>query len=114
MSIFTWLNELRSGRVKACSLYKRGMAKAIRRDQQGAIDDYTAAIGMTDAPPDVVAMTLYNRALVFVSKGDDQQAVDDLEAVLAMGEALINVKTMARQKLARIDARSRKSNQPNH
>ena len=110
MSIFTWLRDLRSGRAKAFSLYKRGMKKAIKQDQQGAIDDYTAAIDTPDAPADVLAMTLYNRALVYSSKGDDQQAVDDLDAILAMDEAMINVKTMARQKIARMEERFHKGN----
>ncbi len=111
MSIFTWLNDFRSARTKASSLYKRGMAKAIKRDQRGAMKDYTTAISMVDAPPDIVAMTRYNRALLHVSQGNDQQAVDDLQAVLAMDELLINVKTMSRQKLAQIDARAQKGNQ---
>lgn len=111
MNIFTWLKNMRSGQGKALSLYKRGMAKALMHDHHGALDDYTAAIVMPGAPADVVAMTLYNRALLHAANRDDQQAVSDLEAILAMDVALIlaNVKTMARQKIDRIESRSRKS-----
>ena len=108
MTVFNWLSNHFSRRGKALSLYKRGMAKAKKQDHQGAIDDYTATIGMRDTPPDVIAMVLYNRALAYVAAGDNGKGTDDLEAVLAMKEPLVNVKTMARQKLARMDSRSSK------
>ena len=57
---------------------------------------------MPDTPADVKAMVLYNRALVHVATGDDQRAVDDFDAVLTMDEAPVHVKTMARQKLAKM------------
>ena len=60
-------------------------------------------------PAEVKAKALYYRALVYVATGDDPKGVDDLSAVMAMDESLINVKTMARQKLARIESRSRKN-----
>jgi hypothetical protein len=81
------------------------MAKAKKRDRQGAIDDYTAAIGMPDVPVDLKAMALYNRALAHVAAGDDPKGIEDLDAVLAIDETLVNVKTMARQKLARVESR---------
>ena len=110
MNIFRWLTNCFSGRGKAMSLYKRGMAKAKKHDHQGAIEDYTTMISMPDTPADLMAMVLYNRALVHVAAGDDQKGAVDLDAVLAMNEALVNVKTMARQKLARMESRSSKSN----
>ena len=55
-------------------------------------------------------MVLYNRALVHVATGDYRKGVDDLNAVMAMDEAPMNVKTRARQKLAKREIRSRKSN----
>jgi hypothetical protein len=67
-------------------------------------------IGIPGTPADLTAMVLYNRALVFVAAGDDRKATDDLNAVLAMKEASVNVKTMARQKLSRMEARSSRSN----
>ena len=113
MNVFDWLTGHFSNRGKALSLYKRGMVKARKKDHQGAIDDYTTTIGLPDAPADVKAMSLYNRALVHVAAGDDRKGVDDLDAVLAMMDdalVMVNVKTMAREKLARMEFRSRKSN----
>ena len=109
MNIFDWLTGCFSSHGKAMSLYKRGMAKAKKHDRQGALEDYTTTIGMLGTPADLLAMALYNRALVYVAEGDDQKGAADLDAVLAMNEALVNVKTMARQKLARMESRSSKS-----
>ena len=61
-------------------------------------------IGMPGTPADLLAMVLYNRALVYVAAGDDQKGAADLDAVLAMNESLVNVKTMARQKRARMES----------
>jgi hypothetical protein len=83
------------------------MARAKKHDREGAIDDYTATIGMPNTPPNVRAMALYNRALVLVATGDNQKGVADLNAVLAMDESPSNVKTKAREKLAKIETRSR-------
>ena len=88
----------------------RGMAKAKKHDHEGALEDYTTMIGMPGMPADLLAMALYNRALVYVAEGDDRKGAADLDAVLAMNEALVNVKTMARQKLARMESRASKSN----
>ena len=109
MNIFRWLTSCFSGRGKAVSLYKRGMAKAKIHDHQGAIDDYSTTIGLPDTPANVKAMVLYNRALVYVATGDYRKGVDDLDAVLAMDEAPVNVKTRASQKLAKREIRSRKN-----
>jgi len=51
-------------------------------------------------------MALYNRALVFCAIGDNVKATDDLNLVLGMEESFVNIKTMARQKLARMVTRS--------
>ena len=110
MNIFHWLTSCFSGRGKAVSLYKRGMAKAKKHDHQGALEDYTTTIGMPGLPADLLAMVRYNRALVYVAAGDEPKGAADLDAVLAMNEALVNVKTMARQKLARMESRASKSN----
>ena len=111
MNIFHRLTSRFSRRGKALSLYRRGKVKAKNRDRQGAIDDYTATIGVPHVPAEVKAMALFNRALVYVAGGDNGKGVDDLEAVLAMNEELGNVKTMARQKLFRMESRSEKSNE---
>ena len=110
MNIFHWFTRYFSSHGKAMSLYKRGMAKAKKHDHEGAIEDYTTMIGMAGTPADLLAMVLYNRALVYVAAGDDQKGAADLDAVLAMDESLANVKTMARQKLARMESRASKSN----
>ena len=110
MKICNWLTYCLSNRRKALFLYKRGTAKAKKEDHQGAIHDYTTMIGIPGTPADLMAMALYNRALVHFTAGDDQKGESDLDAVLAMSEAGVNVKTMARQKLARIESRSNKRN----
>ena len=110
MNIFRWLTWQRSVRRMALSLYKRGMARAKKRDYRGAIDTYTKAIDMPETPAEVKAMVLYNRALVLVATGDVQKAVGDLDAVLAIDEVPVNVRTMARLKLAKIDSRSHMKN----
>ena len=114
MNAFNWLTDCFSNRGKALSLYKRGMAKAKNHDHQGAIDDYTMTIDMPETQPNVKAMVLYNRALVHVATGDFSKGVDDLDAVMAMDEAPVSVKTKARQKLAKREIRSRKSNVKKH
>ena len=108
MNVLDWLIGRFSNRGRALSLYQRGMARAKKRDHQGAINDYTAAIGGPAMPDDVKSMILYNRALVHAATGDAQKATDDLDAVLSMGAAPVNVVTMARTKLAKIESRSAK------
>lgn len=110
MNVFRWLAEHFSDRGKALLLYKRGMIKARKRDNDGAIHDYTETIGMSGTPADVRAMVLYNRALVYMSVGEEGKGTEDLETVLAMEETLVNVKTMARQKLAKMASRSGRKN----
>ncbi len=109
MNVLNWLTNGFSNRGKAVSRYKRGMAKAKKHDHDGAIDDYTTVIGIPGTPADLMAMVLYNRALVYLATGDDRKGTDDLDAVLAMKETLVNIKTMARQKLAGMKSRSSKS-----
>jgi hypothetical protein len=109
MNVLNWLTGHFSNRGKALSLYRRGMARARKHDHQGAIADYTMSIGMPDTPADVKAMVLYNRALVHMAIGNDRHGANDLDAVVAMDEAPVNVKTMARQKLVKLESRSGKS-----
>ena len=77
-----------------------------KRDHQGAIDDYTRAIGIPEAPADVKAMALYNRALVFAAARQQPQATEDLDTILATQGALPIVKTEARRLLVRMQRRS--------
>ena len=104
MNVVDWLADRFSNRGKALSLYRRGMAKAKKRDHRGAIEDYSKTLGMPDTPNDVKAMVLYNRALAYVATGDSPKGVDDLQAVLAMEEASVNVRTMTKQKLKRMES----------
>jgi len=110
MNLFHWLTGHFTNRGKALSVYKRGMVRAKKHDHQGAIDDYTTAIFIHDTPADVKAMALYNRALVYAATEEGPKATEDLKMLLAMDQARVNVKAMARQKLARMETRSRKSN----
>lgn len=106
MTVSSWLFGVFSGRTKAMSQYHSGMAKAEKHNHQGAIDDYSAAIDDKAAARDVRAMALYNRALVFYAIGDNVKAAQDLNLVLGMEESFVNIKTMARQKLARMVTRA--------
>ena len=109
MRLVKWLKSRCSNRGRCLWLYNEAIAKAKKHDCRGAIDDYTATIDMRDVPPDVKAMALYNRALVHTAAKDNPMAIDDLSAVLAMAEPLDHVKTAAKQKLARMERRRRKS-----
>jgi hypothetical protein len=104
-----WLLGLFSCRGRALSRYRRGVAKARNRDREGAIVEYTAAIDMANVPPDVKAMAQYNRALVHLTNKNVPRAIDDLNLILAMQEMVVNLKTMARLKLASIEFLSQKS-----
>jgi hypothetical protein len=107
MNVLRWLADLFSNRGAALSLYKRGMRKAKRRDHEGAIDDYTAAIGVQGVAVDVKAMVLYNRALAHGANGETPKAVEDLDAILALDDVPVNVRTMARQRLFRLESRKK-------
>ena len=99
---FVWLKNKIWTRG-AMSFYKRGMRKARKQDHMGAIDDYTAAINMPKAAPAVKAMAQYNRALAHLAAKDIPKAVKDLSLILAMKATLTNIKSMARQKLIRLE-----------
>jgi hypothetical protein len=84
------------------------MKKAKKHDHEGAIDDYTAVINTPDVSPDIKAMAHYNRALVHRATKNETTAIEDLNVILTMKVAMVNVnvKTMARQELIRIERRS--------
>ena len=109
MKIIKWLTNHFSRRGKALGLYRRGMNKANRRDHQGALHDYTAAIGMQDAPADVRAMALYNRALIHTAMGNLSSGAEDLEEVMTMDEAPRDVKKRAKEKLAKRKSKSQQA-----
>jgi hypothetical protein len=105
MNFFKWLTRRNSVPDVVLSLYKRGLTSAMKHDQKGARDAYTAAIDMRDAPTDLRAMALYNRALLYAATKETPKAIQDLNAVLAMAAPLHKVKSAARQKLSRMQHR---------
>lgn len=107
MGLFDWLSVGKGG--KAMSLYKRGMEKAKNHDHESAIECYSAALAIADPASEVCAMTLYNRALVYSASGEGDKAAQDLSKVLAGPDAFGNIKSMAKQKLARMETRTRLS-----
>jgi hypothetical protein len=92
----------RSTRNEALALYKLGMARTGKKDPMGAMDAYTSAIELPEAPDDVKAMALYNRALLFAAAGETNKALVDLEAVMEMPAPLHDVKLAARRRLERL------------
>lgn len=85
------------------------MAYANANSPVAAIESYTNAIELPDAPGDVVAMAIFNRALALVACGDFAQGVDDLGTVLEMPSAPEKVKRLARQKLAKRESNLRRN-----
>ena len=112
MNFFKRLTRGNSVHDVVLSLYKRGLASAIKHDQKGARDAYTAAIDMAGAPTDLRAMALYNRALLFAAAKEIPNAIQDLNAVLEMTIPLPKVKLAARQKLDRLQRRDCKDTAP--
>ena len=82
------------------------MAKAKNRDYDGAVADYSAAIGAPTIPADVKAMALYNRALAYSAMHEDAQSAADLAAVLQMPEAPENIRIAAQQRQERVRRRN--------
>ncbi len=107
MSFYTWFRNRCPARAKATTAYKRGMKQANYHNHQAAIDEYTIAIKVPDAPSDVKAMALFNRAIVYAAVHQDELAIDDLRTLLSMSDAPAEVRTEARRKLVRMDRRSK-------
>lgn len=108
MGLVRWLKGKVSHRGRALSHYRLGIRYAKAHDHDRAIDEYTTVIDAMDPPHDVQAMALYNRALVFEATGDGSQATDDLRAVIAGGQSPNHIKTVARQRLLRMNRRQRR------
>jgi tetratricopeptide (TPR) repeat protein len=102
MNPFHWLFGGRSVRSSVLALYKRGLANDEKHDPQAALEAYTAAIDLQDAPEDVRAMALYNRALLLAAAGETVKAIADLHALLAIPLPLREVKSAARRRLDRM------------
>jgi len=112
MNFFKWLTHTNSVHDVVLSLYKSGLASAMKHDQKRARDAFTAAINMRDSPADLRAMALYNRALLFGAANEFPKATQDLNAVLAMTAAPQKVKSAARQKLDRMQRRNHIDTEP--
>ena len=105
MNLFYWLIGGRSVRSAVLSLYKRGLARAEKHDDAGAMEAYTAVIDLPDAPEDVKAMVLYNRALLFAAAGRTDKALADLQTVMEMPMPMHGIKLAARRRLERLHHR---------
>ena len=112
MSFPDWVKSHFSHRGKALSLYRSGMAKANKRDYDGAIADYSAAIRVPNIPTEVKAMALYNRALSYSAIHENAKSAEDLAAVLEMPGLPANIKTHAQQRRERIQQRDKRETDP--
>lgn len=112
MSLIRWVRGLLTHRGKALSRYRAGMAKAKKGDYNGAIADYSAAIGAPDIPTDVRAMVTYNRALAYSAIQEHAKAADDLAAMLKMPGLSEEIKTAAHQRRERIRKRNERDKKP--
>ena len=66
VNVLKWLtNQFWSRRSQAMARYRCGMSKATRNDSEGAIGDYSKAIELAEAWPDIEAMVRFNRALAY-------------------------------------------------
>lgn len=106
MNFFKWLTRANSVRDVVLSLYKRGLASAMKHDQKEAREAFTAAIDMRDAPADLRAMALYNRAMLYGAANEIPKAIQDLKALLAMTAVPYKVKSAAGQKLDQMQRRN--------
>jgi tetratricopeptide (TPR) repeat protein len=88
------------------------MAKANKRDYEGAIADYSAAIEMAKIPADVRAMAIYNRALAYSAIDDEVKSIEDLSTLLDLPGVPENIRTAVQQRRERLRRRSEKSDSP--
>jgi tetratricopeptide (TPR) repeat protein len=107
-----WPHSLRGD---AMSLYKKGLACSEGKNLTGAMEAYTSAIELPNAPADVKAMALYNRALILAANGAIDKALVDLQVVMQLPVPLPAIKLTARSRLERLknrrDAASRQARQ---
>lgn len=108
MSFISWVQSLLSHRGRALAEYRSGMKKAGKRDYQGAIIDYTAAIRGEDTPDDLKTMAFYNRALAYSAIHEDEKAAQDLDTVLKMPGVSQRVKTAVLRRRERLRQRAEK------
>jgi len=60
------------------------------RNHRAAIDDYTAVIGLSGAPVELLAMALVNRAIAYGETGETQRRIDDCTAVTELPGAPVD------------------------
>ena len=112
MSLTKWVKSWLTHCGKALSLYRAGMVKANKRDYDGAIADYSAAIQAPDIPTDVKGMAIYNRALAYSAIHEDAKAAADLLAILKMPGMPEKIKVEASRRQERIRRRDEKADGP--
>lgn len=112
MNLTRWIRSWLTDRGRALALYRAGMMKANKRDYDGAIADYSAAIRAPDIPTDVKAMALYNRALAYSAIHEDAKASEDLAAMLEMPGLSERIKREASQRRERIRKRDERTDKP--
>jgi hypothetical protein len=83
--------------------YRQGLDYASKKDHIAALEQYTAAIELVDAPADIRAMALYNRAVIHSAMHDDAKAIRDLEELLSSPGAAASVRLEAKRKLVRME-----------
>ena len=106
MSFLNWITGKFSSRGRALAPYRSGMAKAKKKDYQGAIVDYTTVIESSSVPPDVKAMASYNRSLAYAAIEEYDKAAADLTATLSMPNLPENIKVQAQQRKKRVQNRA--------
>jgi len=65
----------------ALARFERGNRRHVRRDIDGAIEDYTEALRVSPR----MAQAMANRAAVWISKGQFANAIDDTDGAIALG-----------------------------
>ncbi|QDU26772.1 hypothetical protein ETAA8_18530 [Anatilimnocola aggregata] len=89
------------------SRLKEAIALARTGSLEPAIRVYDALVASTNS--DIRASALLNRALAYSAMDDESQTQRDLESLLALADVSATIKTAAREKLARIQARERRT-----
>ena len=88
-------------------MYRAGMKKAKKGNYEEAVEDYTAAMRLSNIPDDVKAMAIYNRSLAYSAMEENEKAIADIEAVLAMPDLSASMKEQAKLRLARVTKRTK-------
>ncbi|MCH2180067.1 MAG: hypothetical protein MK106_14815 [Mariniblastus sp.] len=102
MALSNWFKKPFSKTTTALHHYKSGIAKAEKKDNLGAIEEYTLTVDHATVDEGLKSMALFNRALAMHMEHRNEEAVADLEKVINMKQAHNKVKTAAKTKLKRI------------